>query len=82
MTMAWRSLVAPRPLVVQSCTEDHLNGPRGVVNADEQVAVAREAYGLLGEGARVRHDHHAGPHHFCSDLLDDEVGWVLSQLAR
>ena len=76
------SLVAPRPLVVQSCTEDHLNGPRGVVNADEQVAVAREAYGLLGEGARVRHDHHAGPHHFCADLLDDEVGWVLSQLAR
>lgn len=89
------SLVAPRPLVVQSCTEDHLNGCRGVANADEQVAVARAAYELLGaagsssadsEGPSVvtgslRHDHHPGPHHFCGDLLADEVAWVKARLA-
>ena len=91
------SLVAPRPLVVQSCTEDHLNGPRGVVNADEQVAVARAAYALLGAGGAepvperdasgslvtggLRHDHHAGPHHFCGDLLEREVAWVEERLA-
>ena len=38
------SLIAPRPLWVQSCREDRLNGPRGVVNAQEQVAIAAEAW--------------------------------------
>lgn len=74
------SLIAPRPLVVQSCIDDHLNGRRGMANADEQVAVARTAYTLLGASDAMRHDHHPGPHHFCDDLLDDELAWVNFQL--
>ena len=37
------SLIAPRPLWVQSCRDDRLNGPRGVVNVEEQVAIAHSA---------------------------------------
>ena len=32
------SLIAPHPLLVQSCEEDHLNGSRGLKNVDEQLA--------------------------------------------
>ena len=58
------SLIAPRPLVVQSCIEDHLNGARGIVNADEQVAIIRNAYHVLGEDAQLIHLHAEGGHHF------------------
>ncbi|MBT1176662.1 alpha/beta hydrolase family protein [Bifidobacterium callimiconis] len=62
------SLIAPRPLVVQSCIGDHLNGPRGVVNADEQVAIIRSAYRMLGAENHLTHLHAPGEHHF------DETG--------
>ncbi|WP_190972696.1 alpha/beta hydrolase family protein [Bifidobacterium tissieri] len=58
------SLIAPRPLIVQSCIEDHLNGVRGIVNADEQVAIIRNAYHVLGEDAQLIHLHAEGGHHF------------------
>lgn len=70
------SLIAPRPLVVQSCTEDHLNGRRGVVNADEQVAVIREAYRLLGKEENLIHEHCPGGHHFHSQHLKEEMEWM------
>ena len=34
------SLIAPHPLLVQSCEEDHLNGSRGLKNVDEQLEMA------------------------------------------
>lgn len=67
------SLIAPRPLWVQTCREDRLNGPRGLVNAEEQVAVARSAYTLLGVPERLLHEVCDGPHqwhgeHLCENL--------------
>lgn len=70
------SLIAPRPLVVQTCTEDHLNGPRGVANANEQVAVVRAAYARLGHADALRHEHAAGPHHFEVACLEEELAWL------
>ena len=40
------SLIAPRPLAVQSCRDDHLNGPRGLENVLEQLEIVRTAYAL------------------------------------
>ncbi|OXM99843.1 alpha/beta hydrolase family protein [Bifidobacterium vansinderenii] len=67
------SLIAPRPLVVQSCVDDHLNGPRGVVNADEQVAIIRSAYRLLGSEEHLTHLHASGEHHFDESGVWDAV---------
>ena len=58
------SLIAPRPLLIQSCTEDHLNGERGVVNADEQVEIIRKAYGLFGAEERLFRRYCPGGHRF------------------
>lgn len=50
------SLIAPRPLVIQSCRDDHLNGERGILNAIEQVEVIRRAYELFGNKQMLIHD--------------------------
>lgn len=65
------SLIAPRPLMVQSCTEDKLNGERGIVNAMEQVDVIRKAYELLGAKDRLVHDIHGGGHCWHGDRLEE-----------
>ncbi len=56
------SMIAPRSLMIQSCRDDHLNGPRGLCNVYEQLAVIRDAYGLYGAEERVVHDVHEGGH--------------------
>lgn len=63
------SLIAPRPLVVQSCREDHLNGERGMENVMEQVEVIRRAYGLLGVPERLIHDACEGGHRWHDEHL-------------
>ena len=50
------SLVAPRPLLVQSCEKDHLNGARGLANVDEQLDIVRDAYALLGKDENLLHE--------------------------
>lgn len=72
------SLIAPRPLVVQSCVEDHLNGKRGIANADEQVAIIRDAYRLLGREDALLHEHCPGGHHFHSQNLKKDLDWMES----
>jgi hypothetical protein len=37
------ALIAPRPLLIESGTEDDLNGERGIENVLEQVAATRKA---------------------------------------
>jgi dienelactone hydrolase len=49
-------LISPRPLLIESGTQDELNGARGIVNAIEQVEIARQAYALLGAGDHLYHD--------------------------
>ena len=43
------SLIAPRPLLIQSCRDDNLNGPRGLRNVQEQVDIVRKIYALYGK---------------------------------
>ena len=72
------SLIAPRPLVVQSCRNDHLNGPRGLINVTEQLDIVRRAYALYGAGDRVYHDICEGEHKFHSEHVFDAIDTVLA----
>ena len=41
------ALIAPRPLFIETGDADSLNGPRGLVNVTEQLAITRRAYHLI-----------------------------------
>ena len=64
------SLIAPRPLAVQSCRDDHLNGPRGLVNVTEQLDIVRKAYSLYGKEEYPIHDVREGDHCWHEEVLD------------
>ena len=70
------SLIAPRPLWVQSCSGDRLNGPRGVVNAQEQVAEARKAYALLGRADNLTHEICPGPHQWHDEQMTEYLSFL------
>lgn len=56
------ALIAPRPIMVQSCQEDHLNGIRGLENVYEQMEIMRSAYRLFHAEERIFHDIREGGH--------------------
>lgn len=56
------SLIAPRPLLIQSCRDDDLNGPRGLENVREQIAIIKNIYSLYGAEERLVHDVREGGH--------------------
>lgn len=58
------ALIAPRPLVIQSAENDHLNGPRGLENVFEPMEELSRVYSLLGKRDKLYHDVVEGPHHF------------------
>ena len=62
-------MIAPRPLIIQSCEDDHLNGPRGLENVYEQIKIIRRAYELYGAGDVLTHDIRPGEHHFHDEVL-------------
>ena len=64
------SLIAPRGLIIQSCREDHLNGPRGLTNVYEQLEIVKRAYGLFGKAEEVIHDIRPGEHCFHQEILE------------
>ena len=70
------SLIAPHPLLVQSCEEDHLNGVRGLANVDEQLDIVRNAYELLGCGEGLRHEVCPGGHHLGVTHLAEDIEWL------
>lgn len=76
------SLVAPRPLLVQSCEEDHLNGARGLKNVDEQLKIVRDAYKLLGRRDGLRHEVCPGEHHLGVAHLAEDIEWLDSHVAE
>jgi len=41
------ALIAPRPLLIESGREDHLNGENKITNVFEQLNITRSAYSLL-----------------------------------
>lgn len=67
------SLIAPKPLLIQSCTEDHLNGERGIANADEQVEIIRRAYRLFGGENKLIHQHCPGGHQFHQEGIRESL---------
>lgn len=71
------SLIAPRPLLVQSCREDRLNGPRGIINAIEQVDILRGAYELFGASELVMHEICEGGHQWHGGKLKDHLGTLI-----
>ncbi len=74
------SLIAPRPLLVQSCRGDHLNGPRGLQNVMEQMEIVRAAYALYGQEQRLRHDVREGDHCFHPEPLRETLAAFRAEL--
>lgn len=74
------SLIAPRPLLIQSCRDDHLNGPRGLQNVLEQMDIIKKAYTLHGKGERLIHDVREGGHCWHEEPLREVLpmfaGWL------
>lgn len=64
------SLIAPRSLVIQSCRNDHLNGPRGLENVYEQLEVVKSAYALYPGAEQPKHDIREGGHSWHHEVLD------------
>lgn len=63
------ALIAPRPLMIQSCRDDHLNGPRGLENVYEQMDIIKSAYRLFAAEEYVVHDIMEGEHCWHDDHL-------------
>lgn len=70
------SLVAPRPLLVQSCEGDHLNGARGLANVDEQLDIVRDAYELVEHAENLSHEVCPGGHHLGVAHLAEDIEWL------
>jgi dienelactone hydrolase len=65
------ALLAPRPLMIQSGREDHLNGERGIMNVEEQLLVVKDAYNLFGMEDRIYHDVWDGGHCFHQEHIEE-----------
>ncbi len=76
------SLIAPRPLMIQSCRQDPLNGPRGMENVREQMEVLQRAYALFGASESLVHDVFEGGHQFHSDHLAQFLAAFDQQLSQ
>ncbi|MGN1163334.1 MAG: alpha/beta hydrolase family protein [Candidatus Ornithospirochaeta sp.] len=67
------SLIAPRPLVIQSARGDHLAGKRGLSNVLEPMAELNYAYSLLSSLDKLSHHIVDGPHHFEKNGILEEI---------
>ncbi len=72
------SLICPRTLIIQSCSEDRLNGPRGMENVLEQVDIIARNYSIAKAGQKIKHDICGGPHHFSAEQLTEAVDMLLA----
>ena len=75
------SLIAPRPLLVQSCEGDHLNGARGLANVDEQLDIVSDAYELVGHAGDLSHEVCPGGHHLGVAHLAEDIEWLDERAA-
>ena len=75
------SLIAPRPLLVQSCEGDHLNGARGLANVDEQLDIVCGAYELVGHAGDLSHEVCPGGHHLGVAHLAEDIEWLDERAA-
>lgn len=65
----------PRPLLVQSCEDDSLNGPRGMANVTEQMDIIKKAYERYGKEHLLIHDVRKGGHCFHPEPLENVLGY-------
>jgi len=56
------ALIAPRALLIESGTDDPLNGARGLVNVTEQIDITRAAYRLFRHEDKLYHHIFTGEH--------------------
>ena len=63
------SLIAPRPLAIQSCLRDHLEGRRGMENVTEQLEILKKSYDLFNKP--IFHDTPEGDHAFHKERLKE-----------
>jgi dienelactone hydrolase len=61
------ALIAPRPLCIETGTQDGLNGERGVANVVEQVEITRAAYKVFGAPERLLHHVFEGGHRWSGE---------------
>ncbi len=65
------ALLAPRPVWIQSCREDHLNGARGLENVYEQLDIMRNAYRFYQAADRIHHEICPGGHQWHEENLKE-----------
>lgn len=72
------ALVAPRALMVETGTNDPLNGERGVGNVAEQVEITAKAYEILGVPEKLSWHTFSGAHRWdgatAYDFIDRYIG--------
>ncbi len=71
------SLIAPRPLVIQSCRDDHLNGARGINNVLEQMQHLKKQYLLFQSENHLCHDICEGGHQWHGEHIPMAIKKVL-----
>ncbi len=67
------SLIAPRPFVIETGTQDTLNGSGGLGNVVPYVESMRSAYRLAGKEDLLYHDIFEGPHKFHGTVSIDGI---------
>ena len=71
------SLIAPRPLAIQSCMNDHLEGRRGMDNVMDQMDILKRSYALYNMS--VFHDTPPGDHAFHKDKLEEILAFFKKE---
>lgn len=72
------SLIAPRPLLIQSCREDRLNGSGGMANVEEQVQVVQRAYACMDVPELMIHEICEGGHQWHGENLEKHLRQLLT----
>lgn len=63
------ALIAPHPLLIESARHDSLNGPRGMDNVHEQIAVTQRAFDTCGVSDRLATAAYDGGHRWHGDAV-------------
>lgn len=74
------ALIAPRPLMIESGTKDHLNGKRGIENVTEQVDITRKAYALFGKSEQLVHHIGESEHRWQAIKVDEFLAQVNEEI--
>ena len=74
------ALIAPRPFIIESGIQDHLNGRRGIKNVVEQVEIVKRAYRLFRAEKALIHDIFDGAHQWHGEKVYQAAEYYLKQL--